>query len=86
MFESSHNDLPVIATNLGGNIEILENGNNGLLIPYNDSKKAASLIINYSKDIKLQGKHLENSKNKFQSVFSPEFFKQNIIKEVNNLI
>ena len=57
-------DLPVIATNLGGNMEILENGNNGLLIPYNDSKKAANLIINYSNDIKLQGKHLENSKNK----------------------
>ncbi|MFL2665778.1 MAG: glycosyltransferase family 4 protein [Flavobacteriaceae bacterium] len=86
LFESFHNDLPVIATNLGGNIEILENGNNGLLIPYNDSKKAASLILNYSKDINLQEKHLENSKNKFQSVFSPEFFKQNIIKEVNNLI
>ena len=86
LFESLYNNLPTVATNLGGAVEILENGNNGLLIPYNDSKKAASLIINYSKDIKLQGKHLENSKNKFQSVFSSEFFKQNIIKEVNNLI
>ena len=84
LLESLYNNLPVIATNLGGNIEILENGNNGLLVPYNDSKKAANLIINYSNDIKLQRKHLENSKNKFQYNFSYELFKKNILKEVNN--
>ena len=39
LFESLYNDLPSVATNLGGAIEILDNGNNGLLIPYNDPKK-----------------------------------------------
>ena len=39
LFESLYNDLPTVATNLGGAIEILDNGNNGLLIPYNDPKK-----------------------------------------------
>ena len=41
LFESLHNDLPTVATNLGGAIEILDNGNNGLLIPYNDSEKSS---------------------------------------------
>ena len=41
LFESLHNDLPTAATNLGGAIEILDNGNNGLLIPYNDSEKSS---------------------------------------------
>ena len=54
LFESLHNDLPTVATNLGGAIEILDNGNNGLLIPYNDSKKAANLINEYCTNIKLE--------------------------------
>jgi glycosyltransferase involved in cell wall biosynthesis len=86
LFESLHNDLPTVATNLGGAIEILDNGNNGLLIPYNDPKKAANLINKYCANIKLQKKHLENSKKNFKINFSPESFNKNILKEVNNLL
>jgi len=86
LFESLHNDLPSVATNLGGAIEILDNGNNGLLIPYNDPKKAADLINEYCTNTKLQKKHLENSKKNFKINFSSESFNKNILKEVNNLL
>ena len=86
LFESLHNDLPTVATNLGGAIEILDNGNNGLLIPYNDPKKAANLINEYCSNTKLQKKHLENSKKNFKINFSSESFSKNILKEVNNLL
>ena len=86
LFESLYNDLPSVATNLGGAIEILDNGNNGLLIPYNDSKKAANLINEYCSNTKLQKKHLENSKNNFKTNFSSESFNKNILNEVNNLL
>ena len=86
LFESLHNNLPTAATNLGGAIEILDNGNNGLLIPYNDSKKAANLINEYCTNTKLQKKHLENSKKNFKINFSSESFNKNILKEVNNLL
>ena len=86
LFESLHNDLPSVATNLGGAIEILDNGNNGLLIPYNDSKKAANLINEYCSNNMLQKKHLENSKKNFKINFSSESFNKNILKEVNNLL
>jgi glycosyltransferase involved in cell wall biosynthesis len=86
LFESLHNDLPTVATNLGGAIEILDKGNNGLLIPYNDSKKAADLINEYCANTKLQKKHLENSKKNFKINFSSESFNKNILKEVNNLL
>ena len=86
LFESLYNDLPSVATNLGGAIEILDNGNNGLLIPYNDPKKAANLINEYCSNIKLQKKHLENSKKNFKINFSSESFNKNILKEVNNLL
>jgi glycosyltransferase involved in cell wall biosynthesis len=86
LFESLYNDLPTVATNLGGAIEILDNGNNGLLIPYNDSSKAADLINEYCCNTKLQKKHLENSKKNFKINFSSESFNKNILKEVNNLL
>ena len=85
LFESLYNDLPVAATNIGGALEILDNGNNGLLIPYNDVEKAANLISDYCNNNKLQKNHLENSKNKLQSNFSSELFKKNILQEVNEL-
>jgi glycosyltransferase involved in cell wall biosynthesis len=86
LFESLHNNLPSVATNLGGAIEILDNGNNGLLIPYNDPKKAANLIYEYCSNTKLKKKHLENSKKNFKINFSSESFNKNILKEVNNLL
>ena len=86
LFESLFNELPTVATNLGGAIEILDNGNNGLLIPYNDSKKAANLINEYCSNTKLQKKHLENSKKNFKINFNSESFNKNILKEVNNLL
>ena len=86
LFESLYNDLPSVATNLGGAIEILDNGNNGLLIPYNDPKKAANLIYEYCSNNKLQKKHLENSKKNFKINFSSDSFNKNILKEVNNLL
>jgi len=86
LFESLHNDLPTVATNLGGAIEILDNGNNGLLIPYKDSKKAADLIYEYCVNIKLQKKHLENSKKNFKIKYNPELFNKNILEEVNSLL
>ena len=86
LFEALYNDLPSVATNLGGAIEILDNGNNGLLFPYNDSKKAADLISEYCVNIKLQKEHLNNSKKNFKINFSTESFNKNILKEVNNLL
>ena len=86
LFESLHNDLPSVATNLGGAIEILDYGKNGLLIPYDDPKKAADLINDYCSNDKLQKKHLENSKKNFKINFSSESFNKNILKEVNNLL
>jgi glycosyltransferase involved in cell wall biosynthesis len=86
LFESLYNNLPSVATNLGGAIEILDNGKNGLLIPFNDSRKAANLINEYCSNNKLQKKHLENSKKNFKINFSSESFNKNILKEVNNLL
>ena len=47
ILESIILDIPVIATNLGGAIEILDKGNGGLLIPKNNVNKSVNLILNF---------------------------------------
>jgi len=86
LFESLYCNLPTVATNLGGAIEILDNGNNGLLISNNDPKKSANLILDYCNNINLQKKHLNNSKKFFKINFNMDLFNKNILKEVNNLL
>ena len=59
LFESLYSKTPTISTNIGGALEILNNGNNGLLIPLNDSTKSANLIYNYYKNIDKQNGNIE---------------------------
>jgi len=47
IFEAIKMRVPVVATELGGAVEILDNGNCGLLVPLNNAKKAADMINNY---------------------------------------
>jgi glycosyltransferase involved in cell wall biosynthesis len=79
ILESIVLDVPVIATNLGGAIEILNNGKGGLLIPANNVASAVNLIMNFINDeqeIKyrksIAQKHLIN-------YFSNVKFKENIL-------
>jgi glycosyltransferase involved in cell wall biosynthesis len=61
--------VPLAATDLGGAVEILDNGNCGLLVPHSNPKKAADMINNYYKDDKLKTsntkKAIEHSTNIF---------------------
>ena len=54
LFEAIKMRVPVAATELAGAVEILDNGNCGLLVPVNNAKKAADLIDDYFKDEKLK--------------------------------
>ena len=86
LFESLHNELPTVATNLGGATEILNNGNNGLLIPWNNPKKAANLIYKYSINKSLQKTHLDNYKKYFKTNFNSKSFETKILKKVSDLL
>ena len=79
LFEAIKSKVPVIATELGGAIEILDNGNCGLLVPYNNAKKAADLINDYFKDEKLKTANIEKAIKYTDKYFSSEQFKKNIL-------
>ena len=79
LFEAIKLKVPVVATKLGGAVEILDNGNCGLLVPYNNAKKVAELINDYFKDEKLKILNIEKAIKYTNKHFSPTQFKKNII-------
>ena len=79
IFEAIKMRVPVVATELGGAVEILDNGNCGLLLPLNNAKKAADLINNYFKDEKLKMLNIEKAIEYTDQHFSPIQFKKNIL-------
>ena len=79
IFEAIKMRVPVVATELAGAVEILDNGNCGLLLPLNNAKKAADLINNYFKDEKLKMLNIEKAIEYTDQHFSPVQFKKNIL-------
>jgi len=53
--------LPVITTNIGGNVEVVENEVNGLLVPYNDKPAWLGAIARLLNDEALQAKFVASS-------------------------
>ena len=79
LFEAIKMKVPLVATELGGAVEILDNGNCGLLVPLNNAKKAADLINDYFKDEKLKILNIEKAIEYTNQHFSPTQFKKNIL-------
>jgi glycosyltransferase involved in cell wall biosynthesis len=79
IFEAIKMRIPVVATKLAGAVEILDNGNCGLLLPLNNAKKAANTINDYIKDEKLKISNVEKAIEYTNQHFSPVQFKKNIL-------
>ena len=86
LFEAIKLKVPVVATKLGGAVEILDNGNCGLLVPYNNAKKVAELINDYFKDEKLKILNIEKAIEYTNKHFSPTQFKKNILDIFENTL
>ena len=71
--------VPLAATELAGAVEILDNGNCGLLLPLNNAKKTAELINDYIKDEKLMMSNIEKAIEYTDQHFSPTQFEKNIL-------
>ena len=79
LFEAIKMKVPAVATKLGGSVEILDNGNCGLLVPHNDAKKVAGLINDYFEDEKLKTVNIEKAIEHTNKHFSPTHFNNNIL-------
>jgi glycosyltransferase involved in cell wall biosynthesis len=83
IFEAIQHELPVISTCIGGPVEILDNGNGGLLIPVNDASTASDEIAKYIFNKKLVEKKKHYSTNFIEKEFSEEKFNKKIHKFFN---
>ena len=79
IFEAIQSNLPVIATNIGGAVEILDAGKGGLLISENNSLKASRDILEYVKNTQLVKKKNEYALNFINENFSEETFNKKIL-------
>ena len=72
LLEAMYIELPVIATNISGIPEIVVNGENGLLIPPEDSKAIESCVSILYRDIALRNRLGHNAREAIQSNFMPK--------------
>ena len=74
-----------MSTDTGGCSEILNKGENGLLITLNDPKTSAKLIYKYANNLKLQKQHLMNAKTFLNQNFNQMKFENRILKEISRV-
>ena len=83
IFEAIQHKLSVISTNIGGSVEILNNGLGGLLIPFDDINIASKKIAEYVFDEKLINLKKKYSADYVEKHFSEKYFNKNIVKIFN---
>ena len=83
IFEAIQHELPVISTCIGGSVEILDNGNGGLLISADDAFLASEEIAKYIINKKLVEKKKQFSTFHVKKEFSEEKFNKKILKFFN---
>lgn len=72
--------VPVIASDVGGNPELIDNGINGLLFPSQDQKKLEELIMQLIENPEIALKLSQNARQKIEHNFSIEKMVQNYEK------
>jgi len=70
ILEAMASRLPVIATRVGGNPELIEPGMTGLLVPPGDSEALADALVRYSTDRAMARRHAKAARRVAQSRFS----------------
>ena len=83
--EAMESGLPVIASSVGGIVDIVKNEVNGLLVPQKDSAAIANAIERIIKDEELAKKLVENSKATV-SEFSPQRIAQKYYEIFQNCV
>lgn len=72
ILEAGKAGLPVVATNVGGIPEIIENNVTGLLVESNDTEAIARALLTYIENPQLRIAHASALQTKVERIFSPE--------------
>ena len=83
--EAMESGLPVIATSVGGIVDIIQNEINGILVPQKDPKAIAEAIDKILSDQKLVERFVENSK-KTVNEFQPKIIAEKHLSIFENMM
>ena len=70
ILESMASGLPVIATNAGGNPELVADGETGILVSPSDAEELANALRRYAEDPSLAAKHGARGRERAEQEFS----------------
>jgi len=73
--------IPVITTNIGGNPEMIENGETGLLFEYDNKEEMKRAILELRENLDLKNKIVQNAKQKVS-----EFGKERMLAETISVL
>ena len=85
ILESMLSGVPVVATNHGGAMEMIEDEVNGLLIPWDNVEVATSKISKLIKSNSLRIRFKESGFKKVLNDFSPESYSKNILRFIEEV-
>jgi sugar transferase (PEP-CTERM/EpsH1 system associated) len=72
ILEAMASRLPVIATRVGGNVELIESGMSGLLVPAGDREALAEALLRYFTDRAMARRHAKSARRAVEARFSLE--------------
>ncbi len=70
MLEAGINRVPIVAANIGGVRDVIQNGRSGLLVPYRNPEKIAKAVIEILNDQKLKNRLGKNIHHRIVTKFS----------------
>jgi glycosyltransferase involved in cell wall biosynthesis len=81
ILEAMFMKVPIIASNKGGNLELVENGFNGFLCEYNNKEQIKSGILELRENKNLQEKFIKNSQDKLK-----DFNWENLVEQTIKIL
>lgn len=78
--------LPVVATNVGGNIDVVENEKNGYLIPPANTKEIVEKVTKIADDVPLRKRFSKRSKEIIEEKFSQEVVYNQLSKVYDRML
>jgi len=81
ILEAMAMEIPVITTNVGGNPELIKDGENGILVEYNNKEQIKNAILKLYKDENLRKRLAQKAKEKVK-----EFSKDRMLKETAEIL
>jgi len=86
ILEAMASSLPVIATNVGGNPELVEENETGMLVPSNNADKMAEAILLYINDLPLAEQQGKAGRQRVEALFSMNKMIENYTKVYDSVM